>query len=718
MKKRGIALIWAIILSSVMVIISTTMVNYIVKESRFTIDIQESTNAFYGARSGIDWALQKIDKDNPKAPFTESFNIGGGATGVKTVAVAVNTTYNIADRSYTVLSTGVVGQTTRKLEYIYKSDPWRYVEIPEEIDDVFNIGYNSESFSIQFDYWQPGTRSHSVGVGTGTKTIYVYNDGASSGIELQARYDSYVGTVGGTTFSGTGTQYLASSGSGRTGYTINDDPHKNATYRYRMRIDYLKDTSATLTILRRVINATEASTSGRPIGAYICVKKHTIDLSGVNFGNLDRIYYDNDNNPRNGTIYRIDDENAYLRKLGYFSSGVPGTESTAGALFANFMTKIPESLGDSDADESGEGGGDSGIDPTPIPVFESVDAGASHSLGIKSDGTLWSWGSNTYGELGRSGVINIPGQIGTENDWRYISAGFGTSFAIKSDGRLFAWGRGTNGRLGLGSDLSNRAVPNQIGTDADWSLVDAGSSSSLAIKDTGTLWSWGLNGSGELGLNDTTQRIIPTRVGTFSDWEMASMGINHALGIRSSDNSLWSWGDNLFRQLGHNDTTSRLIPTRVGTNTGWVHVSAGTQSSYAINSGQLWTWGANTNGRLGLNDTTTRGIPTRVGTDSDWKVVEGGMHALAIKGAGYLWSWGTNTNGELGIGDTTPRYIPTIVSATDSSWSKISVGKSSLSTFSLGYKNDSTTWGWGKNSGGELGLGDITPRLVPTEISN
>ena len=195
-----------------------------------------------------------------------------------------------------------------------------------------------------------------------------------------------------------------------------------------------------------------------------------------------------------------------------------------------------------------------------------------------------------------------------------------------------------------------------------WKSVYAGYLYTLGIRSDGSLWAWGLNYNGELGLDDRQDRHVPTHVGNWSDWAAVAAGGGHTLGIRS-DGSLWAWGDNYHGQLGLNDNQPWWIPTQIGSETNWAMVAAGFYHSLGIRSdGSLWVWGYNGYGQLGLNDNQDRWVPTRVGTASDWVMVSAGtFHSLGIGSDGSLWSWGYNYYGPLGLNDNLDRWVPTRV---------------------------------------------------------
>ena len=154
-----------------------------------------------------------------------------------------------------------------------------------------------------------------------------------------------------------------------------------------------------------------------------------------------------------------------------------------------------------------------------------VAAGTDHTAALKSDGTLWTWGDNSKGQLGNGNTTgtdsNVPVQIGSATDWIAIAAGKDHTLAIKRNGTLWAWGRNyyivTGGQLGLGDKL-NRFAPTQVGADTNWAHVAAGSYHTVAVKTNGTLWTWGENSQASLGLMILQKGFFPTQVGTDTNW--------------------------------------------------------------------------------------------------------------------------------------------------------------------------------------------------------
>jgi len=289
--------------------------------------------------------------------------------------------------------------------------------------------------------------------------------------------------------------------------------------------------------------------------------------------------------------------------------------------------------------------------------WQQVSAGNSHTSAVKTDGTLWAWGNNSYGQLGLGNTTSqtSPVQVGTGTNWQQVSAGTYHTMAVTTDGTLWAWGYNSNGQLGLG-DTTQRTSPTQVGTGTNWASVSAsvyhsggGGYHTLAVKTDGTLWAWGNNSYGQLGLGDTTQRTSPTQVGTGTNWASVSAGGFHALAVKT-DGTLWAWGNNGYGRLGDGTTTQRTSPVQIGTDTTWQSVSAGSSHTMAVKTGgTLWAWGYNGLGQLGLGDTTQRTSPVQVGTDTDWQQVSsGGGHNMAVK-AGVVLGTGRNDAFQLGI---------------------------------------------------------------------
>ena len=298
------------------------------------------------------------------------------------------------------------------------------------------------------------------------------------------------------------------------------------------------------------------------------------------------------------------------------------------------------------------------------------------SLGLLTDGTLWAWGPNDSGQLGLGDTIyrSAPVQIGNGSDWEAITVSAGIyAAAIKKDGSLWTWGSNAWGQLGL-NDQVYRSSPTQIGSNTDWRNLRAGIVNMYIVKTNGTLWVTGYGGP-PLGLISTVSRSSPTQIGTDTNWDYVSTGgddvASSSVFAKKIDGTLWAWGSNSYGQLGLNDVVTRSSPVQIGSETTWVKISRGRYNAAAIkNNGSLWTWGENAFGVLGLNDTVHRSSPTQLGTSS-WTVVSAGRTTKAIKTDGTIWSWGPNGVGQLGLGDVVSRSSPVQIGS-DTNWLRAS----------------------------------------------
>jgi alpha-tubulin suppressor-like RCC1 family protein len=302
----------------------------------------------------------------------------------------------------------------------------------------------------------------------------------------------------------------------------------------------------------------------------------------------------------------------------------------------------------------------------------AVSAGNLHTLGIKVGGTLWAWGRNAEGQLGQGDTATKTTivQIGTAADWVSVSASrFYFSAAIKSDGTLWMWGSNSFYQLGLGHNTNTVYAPVQVGTATNWVKVSTGYRFTLAINSLGEVWAWGQNESGQLGQGDTTVRTTPTLVG--GGYTDISAGYYHSLAIAGGN--LYAWGEGSNSALGTGDTANKLVPTLISSGS-WSTVNAGDFHSSATRGRQIFTWGAAANGKLG-NGTTTPSVlvPTAI-TGVLWvSLATGEYHSLAEDDEGVLWAWGWNNAGGLGLGDTVDRTVPTRVPL-GKTWGQLSCG--------------------------------------------
>jgi alpha-tubulin suppressor-like RCC1 family protein len=354
--------------------------------------------------------------------------------------------------------------------------------------------------------------------------------------------------------------------------------------------------------------------------------------------------------------------------------------------------------------------------------WKAVTTQGRSTFALKQDGSLWAWGYNYYGELGvgiSERFVTVPTQVGTDADWKVVNIEGRSTFALKQDGSLWAWGNNYGGRLGVGSSERFVTVPMPVGTDTDWKFLTTWSGNNFALKQDGSLWAWGSNYWGELGVGSSEQFVtVPTQVGTDADWKSVDTNRWNTFALKQ-DGSLWAWGYNYWGVLGVGSSEQSVTaPTQVGTDADWKVVNTQGRSTFAMKQdGSLWAWGINVRGRLGLGSSEQYvTIPTRVGTDAEWKFSNAYFETnFALKQDGSLWAWGYNERGILGVGSV-EQYVtvPTRVGS-DADWSSVTISEG-YNGF-LAQKQDGSLWGWGENGDGQLGVGSMDPVVtVPTRV--
>lgn len=236
-----------------------------------------------------------------------------------------------------------------------------------------------------------------------------------------------------------------------------------------------------------------------------------------------------------------------------------------------------------------------------------------------------------------------------------------------------------------------------------WKFVATGDASTYAIDSDGSLWSWGWNESGQLGIGGGDHKIsVPQRVGDDSNWVFAAAGQAYAFFIKA-DGTLWAVGDNTKGVQGVGDGMGHKTLKQVGTDTDWKYVTASRffgHSAFGIKTnGTLWAWGEGETGALGLGNYKNYTVPTQVGTDSDWKDVSSGSNfTIAVKENGTLWGWGWNQNSSL---TDLPKHVKTPTQiGSDNDWDKVFA----VSGTSYGIKKDGTLWVWGYSDSNVFGF--------------
>jgi len=312
---------------------------------------------------------------------------------------------------------------------------------------------------------------------------------------------------------------------------------------------------------------------------------------------------------------------------------------------------------------------------------------SNFGLGVRANGTLWSWGSNSGGSLGDGTTVSKSSPVsvlGGFTDWIQASAGAGQGLGLRANGTLWSWGSNSFGKLG-DDTVGNKSSPvSVVGGFTDWVQVSAGDDHVVALRANGTAWSWGYNLYGRLGDGTTVHKSSPVSVvGGFTDWVQVSAGGGNSGGLRSNG-TIWTWGSNSEGQLGDNTTTSRSSPVSVvGGFTDWIQLSAGYTHSFGLRAnGTAWSWGPNLSGRLG-NDSGLGGGRSSPGSIlggfTDWvQLAATRSGGLGIRANGTAWAWGGNSYGQLGDGTIVDKSSPISVIGGLADWVQLSGANHSL----------------------------------------
>ena len=369
------------------------------------------------------------------------------------------------------------------------------------------------------------------------------------------------------------------------------------------------------------------------------------------------------------------------------------------------------------------------------------------ALALKADGTVVGWGANALGQLGDATFTNrltpvTAVTLGSGSGVVAIAAGLSHAVALKADGSVWSWGSNNNGNLGNPSIVGASNVPVPVvglGSGSGVVALTAGGNFTLALKADGTVWGWGSNNNGQLGIGNIINQPVPVQVkgpgavGVLSN--IVALSAPPAVNGRfvlalSADGTLWAWGNNSTGQLGDGTTSNRTTPVQVtdvggsGVLSGVIAIDAGggTNNPHALavqTDGTVLAWGSNSNGQLGTGDTVAHAVPVPVaglGRGSGVVAVSAGTGlSLALKSDGSVRAWGDNSSGQLGNGTFFGRPVPSAVAG----MTEIrSISTAIRSNHSLAIRTDGAVVAWGNNDNGQLGTGDTANRTVAVAVPN
>jgi RHS repeat-associated protein len=308
--------------------------------------------------------------------------------------------------------------------------------------------------------------------------------------------------------------------------------------------------------------------------------------------------------------------------------------------------------------------------PVQVSVLSdviAVAAGAYHSLALTSSGTVYAWGDNNYGQLGDQTTTDrkMPVAVSLSNV-AAIAAGEYHSLALLNTGELYVWGRNGNGQLGIGS-TTNASSPQfaQSGVAA----IGAGLSHSVIVKSDGTGWATGLNANGQLGIGNTSQQTSFVQMNGVSGASKIAGGSYHSV-VLLANGSVKAAGYNGFGQVGDGSWQQRTSPVAVSNLTDVVAIVANYDQALVLKSdGTVRAWGANGSGQLGDGSNTSRPVPVQLTALSSIAAIGAGhFHGVAVSATGVVYTWGSNNAGQLGDGTTAARSTPGAISAAGYDW--------------------------------------------------
>lgn len=338
----------------------------------------------------------------------------------------------------------------------------------------------------------------------------------------------------------------------------------------------------------------------------------------------------------------------------------------------------------------------------------NISTGYNYSLVLTSTGQIYAFGINTSGQLGLGDNVNrrepVPITKFNDNDnhnFIQVSAGHLHSVALTNNGSIYVFGSNGNGQLGLITDnIVN--IPTLNSALNNIKHISAGSYHTLALNNNGSIYAFGFNSSGQLGLGNNTDKYTPTMINDMPNIIAISAGDNYSL-ILNDSGEVYAFGSNLTHQLGIKDGIDKNTPTIINGLANIVAISAGEYHSLVLNNkGQVYAFGFNGDGRLGLGDKVNRKIPVLIEGFNDIISISAGQNfSLILSNNNKVYSFGFNLLGQLGLGDVESRNIPTLVdNLTDKIAIQISAGTANMLVLAI----DGQVYGCGSNFQGQLGL--------------
>lgn len=342
--------------------------------------------------------------------------------------------------------------------------------------------------------------------------------------------------------------------------------------------------------------------------------------------------------------------------------------------------------------------------------IDRIGAGAGFSAGLSTDGNVYAWGDNGYGQLGQGNLRDslLPLQVRGLSGVNALAVGDFHTMALRRDGTVWGWGSNHYGQLGIGSRVTGATMPVQVSGLSSVRSLSANLYQSVALRHDGSVWAWGRNGA--------RTSAAPAPVPNLADAKAIAAGFDYALAVRK-DGTVWGWGVNNAGQLG-----KRLglytLPTRVEGIDKAVSVAASSQHAMALRTdGSVWSWGTNSYGQMGI-DAYSAG-PTRIsalpmpsnGASGVRQIAAGAYNSAVLYSDGSVWSWGSNHYGQVADGTSHNRRAPVRLNTVGNV-----VAMAVSDGFVIFLQADGTAQGAGLNTSGALGNNTRSNSRLPVPV--
>jgi alpha-tubulin suppressor-like RCC1 family protein len=391
--------------------------------------------------------------------------------------------------------------------------------------------------------------------------------------------------------------------------------------------------------------------------------------------------------------------------------------------------------------------------------FDSPNSSSTTAIALDSDGHIWTWGDSTHGQLGNGSTSTrlSPVQVtaGVSGvTFKSVQIGNSTVVALDTDGHLWAWGENNYGQVGNGA-TQDVSTPVEVKPDTTFVQVQTSMYSTIALDSNGHIWTWGNNQYGQLGNGTTTNATTPIDITPSGKTFTSVTAGSSSMFAVDSAGSVWGWGSNSVDQLTAAAGGPRVMtpvqivgsdsvnPTQSASKKTFSYVyevrgsGAADGSTFAIDTdGYMWMWGDNSlclSGRLNCAATGGATMAAPYPTSNSYQVlsVSGYLGSAAyLDSTGLPWLWGDNTYGQLGVGDTANHMASGIVGPDELYYNRVDDGVKIVSLQTNYYTTVAVDslgriWTWGNNSAAQIGNGkgggvetnpvNVTP---PTKIVN